>query len=187
MVMRDLTVIMPVYNAMPYLSQAVSSILNQTMTDLRLLVIDDGSTDGSGEFLESVRDPRVAVVRQDNAGTGEARNRGLALCDTEYVANMDADDVALPDRLARQVEYMDRHPEVVMLGTQVDFLVEGKRLRGPRTPPTHDRIVSTMGSGRWGVSHATLLLRRRALGAVGGYRVPGPGQDLDLLSLVSLK
>jgi len=115
--MSRLTVLLPVYNGMPYLPEAVDSVLAQTFADFRLLVLDDGSTDGTAAYLGGIDDPRVDVVHQENRGLGATLNRGIGLCETEYLARMDADDVACPDRLKLQVDYMERHPAVAMLGT----------------------------------------------------------------------
>ena len=82
--MTRLTVGMPVYNAMPYLPEAVESILGQTLRDFRFLIVNDGSTDSSKEYLDSIDDPRVTVIHQENRGLGATLNRTLELCETEY-------------------------------------------------------------------------------------------------------
>ena len=84
--MADITVLMPVYNAMPYLPEAVESVLTQTHRDLTLLIVDDGSQDASLSYLKSLSDPRIEVVTQNHAGIGVALNLGLSLCKTEYLA-----------------------------------------------------------------------------------------------------
>jgi len=177
--MTKLTVILPVYNAMPYLPIAVESILTQTLADFKLLIIDDGSTDSSPSYLDSIRDPRVTLFRQNNRGPGATLNRGLTLADTQFIVRMDADDVADPERLAIQLSCMESNPDIVMLGTQVDFLVDSRRIRGPRVPLDHKGIVGLFLSGRAGVCHASLMLRTEAVKAVNGYRIGGAGEDVD--------
>jgi glycosyltransferase involved in cell wall biosynthesis len=112
------TVLLPVYNGERYLREAVDSILTQTAPDLQLLAIDDGSTDGTAEVLSSYRDPRVRVhTHRANRGLIATLNEGLELAEGIYLARMDADDVAHPERLARQTRYLDAHPEVAIVGS----------------------------------------------------------------------
>jgi glycosyltransferase involved in cell wall biosynthesis len=111
------TVLMSVHNDRLYLPDAVNSVLRQTLDDFELLVIDDASTDGSGEFLRTLTDPRVRLVRNEqNLGLTKSLNRGLSLATGRYVARMDADDVCMPDRLRRQAALLDARPEVGIVG-----------------------------------------------------------------------
>ena len=98
---------MPVHNAMPYLKEAVQSILAQTFPSFKFLIINDGSTDGSAAFLESLRDSRIQLIHQPNRGLGFTLNKGLEYCKTEFIARMDADDVSLPNRLAEQLTFLN--------------------------------------------------------------------------------
>ena len=112
------TVLMSVHNDRHYLPAAVDSILRQSLEDLELLTFDDGSTDGSGDYLASLNDPRVRLVRNgSNLGLTRSLNRGLDLAEGLYLARMDADDVAAPQRLARQVAFLDAHPHVGVVGS----------------------------------------------------------------------
>ena len=97
------SVVMPVYNALPYLKEAVDSLLTQTFADIEILALDDESTDGSGEFLESIDDPRMRVFRCEKQGVVRLRNKGLNLARGQYYVVMDADDVSAPLRIERQV------------------------------------------------------------------------------------
>src|SRR5271154_5570363 len=110
--MSALTVMMPVYNAMPYLPAAVNSILGQSLQDFKFQIIDDGSTDGSREYLEGLRDTRIRLDSQHHSGLQSVLNRSLELVETCLYARMDADDVAHPERLAIQCAFMRGHPEV---------------------------------------------------------------------------
>ena len=101
--MSEVSVLMTVYNGMPYLRPAVESVLEQTHSDFKFIIVDDGSEDGTAGYLESIDDPRVTVVRQENQGTAKAANHGLSLIETPFVARMDADDIALPTRLEKQL------------------------------------------------------------------------------------
>src|SRR5487761_1677094 len=110
------SVLMPVYNAERYVGHAVESILRQTWHDFEFLIIDDGSTDRSPEMLRAYaeRDPRILLVSRANTGYLRALNEGWPLCRGEYVARMDADDVAMPERLQRQIAFLDAHPDCLM-------------------------------------------------------------------------
>src|SRR5262245_26499985 len=90
-----LTILIPVYNGMPYLRDAVQSLIDQTLRNWRCVVVNDGSTDGTREFIDSLGDDRFIVLHQNNAGIAAAINRGLQHCHTPYIARLDADDVAL--------------------------------------------------------------------------------------------
>lgn len=98
--------------------EAVDSILNQSLANFELIIIDDGSTDGSSEILQTYQDPRIRLVRNEsNKGLARSLNKGIEMAKGKYVARMDADDIALPRRLEMQTEYMEKHPEVMVLGT----------------------------------------------------------------------
>src|SRR5262249_28306156 len=116
-----LTVTLPVYNAMPYLPAAVDSILGQTYGDFEFRIIDDDSTDGSTEYLHSLRDPRIKLTVHQNRGLGTTLNELFRNSCTKYVARMDADDVCDPHRLEKQMRFLRDRPDVVMLGTGIDF------------------------------------------------------------------
>lgn len=116
---------MPVYNGLPWLHAAVESMLSQTFDDFEMLLVDDGSTDGSGEVCDTYakQDARVRVLRHDggvNRGLVASLNLGLAEARGEYVARMDADDLSYPERLARQVAFLDAHPDIGAVSSRVD-------------------------------------------------------------------
>jgi glycosyltransferase involved in cell wall biosynthesis len=121
------TVLLPVYNGERYLRDAVESILTQTLESFELLIVDDGSTDGTEAICRSFTDPRVRVHRYEkNAGVIFALNTGIDLIATKYVARMDADDVSLPDRLARQVTFLESRPDIAACGCWLVELVDGR-------------------------------------------------------------
>jgi glycosyltransferase involved in cell wall biosynthesis len=177
------SVVMSVYNSELYLAHALESILSQTFTDFELIVIDDGSTDGSAEILHSTSDPRLRVVEQNNAGLTRSLNRGFALAKGEYVARIDADDTCLPGRLAAQVAYMDQHQATVLLGTayrHVDLL---RDRQVDIYPPREDEALRrAMVSGN-PFCHSSVMVRRAAVVKEGGYDESFPYlQDYELWS-----
>lgn len=117
------TVLMPLHNGEPYLADALASILEQTFTDFELLVIDDGSTDGSAALVRACADGRIRLVHNGaNLGVTASLNRGIQLARGTYVARMDSDDISLPDRLARQVAFLDEHPDCAMVAATVTLM-----------------------------------------------------------------
>ena len=180
-----LSVLMPVYNGLPRLWEAAESVLRQTYSEFEFLVVDDGSTDGSSAACDDLaaRDGRVRVLRHpkgENRGIVASLALGLASARGELVARMDADDRAYPERFARQVAYLDAHPEVALVGSAVH--VRGRDgsvvTRVPATSPALIRWKL-----RFGVTftHPTVTMRRRAVEAAGGYTAAAPhNEDHDL-------
>src|SRR3954454_24892751 len=112
-----ITFLMPTYNPGALVRPAVESVLAQTIDDWRLLVVDDGSSDGTADVVQGYGDERIRVVRQANAGQTAAMNAGLALIETPWVARLDQDDLAVPERAARQLAHLEQHPRTVLLGS----------------------------------------------------------------------
>jgi len=167
--MCDVTVLMTVYNGMPYLPQAIDSLRAQTLQHWRLVVVDDGSTDGTADYLRSLDDPRFTILSQSNQGTAAAANHGLRYCQTPYLARLDADDVSLPTRLTEQLEFLQTHPEVGLLGAQMAALGDagpGSRLD---LPTEHEQIMRDLLAGNHGMAHSCVMLRTELLKQIGGY------------------
>lgn len=119
------SVIMPVYNGMPFLPMAVESILQQTFSDFEFIIINDGSTDKSTAYLQALKDPRVVLIDlPKNLGITLALQTGLKVASGKYIARLDADDCARADRLALQVQYMEMHPDIVILGSSYQLINE---------------------------------------------------------------
>ena len=176
-----ISVVMPVHDGERWLREAVDSVLAQTFGEFELLVIDDGSTDGTAGILEGCRDPRLRVARQPRAGLTVSLNRGVRMTTAPLVARMDADDVALPERFAQQASFLDAHPEVGLLGTGChEIAPSGEILRTIRPPVDYMAIRRALIRANPFV-HSSVMMRRAALERVGGYdeslRV---AQDYDL-------
>ena len=174
-----LTVSLPVYNAMPYLPAAVESILGQSYRDFEFLIIDDGSSDGSADYLRSLRDPRIRLSVRENRGLGITLNELFRNSQTDYVARMDADDVCEPHRLEKQMAFLRGHDDVVMFGTGITFVVGSRFIRAPQPLTKHSEIRQRLLQKRSGVFHPTIIVKRSAWEAVGGYRFAGDGEDVD--------
>jgi GT2 family glycosyltransferase len=177
------SVVLPVYNGERFLAEALDSILAQSFADFELIALDDGSHDGSGEILDRVArtDSRVTVLHQTNGGVIAALNGGLALARGEFIARMDADDVAHPERFARQVAFLDAHPEIAVIGCAVRLIDEsGKPIRDVAYPDTPEAVAEFLEIGA-PLAHPSVMMRRDAVLAVGGYRAAyRHAEDYDL-------
>ncbi len=128
---------MPVFNGEMYLREAIDSILDQTLTEFEFIIINDGSTDRSAEILDAYADPRLKIIHNhSNMGVSLSLNKGLDLAFGEYVARMDCDDISLPERLAKQVAFMDSHPEIAACGTWVKMIDSAGQVTRSRPTPT---------------------------------------------------
>jgi|GEM_PF-523506 len=170
--MPSLTVIMPAFQAAATIEWAIASVVAQTFTDWELIVIDDASTDETTALAEhcAARDPRIKVIRLErNQGAAAAMNRGWQATSSPFVAIHDADDESLPGRLAAQLNFMQNHPEVDVLGGGARFIDEvGRTVAWVRHPSEHAELAAR----RWRQSpfvHSTVVMRREFLIATGGY------------------
>lgn len=168
----EISVLMSVHNGRSHLSAAIESILDQTFGDFEFIIVNDGSTDGSDRVLSrwGRRDPRVRVIQQANRGLPAALNRGLREVRGRFVARMDADDVSLPQRLERQLDFMRTHPGVGVLGTEIAKM-DAQGMLSTETWP----LPSSPGLTLWrtlfdsALAHPTVLFRREVLERAGGY------------------
>lgn len=181
-----LSVVMSVHNGLPFLSEAVESVLHQSYGEFEFVVVDDGSTDDSLRVLSeyAARDKRMVLVHQQvSGGAASGRNRGIQLAQGEYLACQDADDISLPDRFARQVEFLDRQPDVGVLGTWLQFINENGLLLGDVGFPrlSHDKDLQAHLLDNNCICGGSVMMRRRCLDVVGGYNPElALSEDYDL-------
>ena len=167
----SLTALMTVYNGGRYLRQAVESVLSQTYSDFEFLIVDDCSSDGSLDVLKSLRDPRIRIISNlFNQGQTRSLNTGLREARGEYVARIDADDVALPNWLERQMEFAKRRPDCVVWSAWAYVIDEEGRVRRLLKVPTTDEGIRLRSLTATPINHGGCLMRREAIVAVGGYR-----------------
>lgn len=174
------SVLLPVHNGMPWLPDALDSLAAQTLPGVEVIVIDDGSTDGTNALLQHHRlNPRV-VLNTRRQGLTRSLNRGLARVSAPLVARLDADDTSRPDRLARQVAFLAAHPEVGLLGTGA-IEMAGQRVVRLVTPPVDDASLRAELIRRNPFVHSSVMFRRDLVRQVGGYdeRI-AVAQDYDL-------
>lgn len=167
-----LSVVMSVFNAGGFLKEAVNSILAQTFEDFEFIIVDDGSSDDSLAVLRQVRDSRLKILTQPNRGLIASLNRGIEAASGQYIARMDADDRSEPDRFEIQVRYLDRHPQIALLGAAIATMDEMGNALAPcvRFPATHEQIWAGLGRRPWVFCHPAVMYRRAAVIDVGMYR-----------------
>lgn len=166
------SVLLPVYNGERHLTAAVESILRQSYSDFELLIIDDGSTDNSADIISRFRDPRILLYRSEsNLGLVAALNLGLSLARGKYIARMDADDISLPERLARQVSVLDARSEIGVCGCWWRSIDEkGKILTEQRLPIGANECRSWFYLyGEQPIGHPCVMYRTRLVKDIGGY------------------
>lgn len=172
------SVLLPVYNEERFLEQAVESILRQTEPSFELILVDDGSTDGSRVQLErlAAADRRIKLIHQPHEGIVAALNRGMREASGRYVARMDADDLAHPERLRLQAGYLDLHPDIGMAGSRVEYLGDAGRNRGLAVfvewsnSLTESRDIELYRFVESPFVHPSVMFRRELTGRLGSYR-----------------
>ena len=178
------SVLLAVYNGDRHLEASLRSVLDQSFADFELIVVDDGSTDGTAEILAAIQraDSRVVVVRQPNRGLTASLIRAASMARAGYLARQDADDISPPERFRRQVEFLDAHPSIAAVGAWADIINESGAVIGALRPPAGPRAIEhgllTLGTA---LIHGSMMMRKDAIAAVGGYREAFPVcQDYDL-------
>jgi len=162
---------MAVHNASAFVAKALDSILRQSFGDFEFLIVDDGSDDDSIAIVESYDDSRVRLERNDrNIGLTCSLNRGLALARGRYIARMDADDVSLAERFAKQVTFLEDHSQVGVLGTGFQLIDgEGTIDRQHHCFPEDHRLLRWLLCFENPLVHSSVMIRRETLQAAGGY------------------
>lgn len=165
-----ISVIMPVYNGELYLKEAIESILAQTFADFEFIIIDDGSTDNTADIINSYKDQRIKYFRNDvNQGVAKSLNKGLETAQAEFIARMDADDISLPSRFQKQIEYLNEHLEIGVLGSWTQFIDEKGDFISLLSPPTSHAVIVWALLFANCMTHASVVFRRKLIKEIGGY------------------
>lgn len=178
--MPPISVVVPLYNKAKYIEATIASAIAQTVRADEIIVVDDGSTDGSGDIVRR-NFPMVRVVAQTNQGEGAARNRGLQEARNSWVALLDGDDLWLPNHLAELVGLIDDFPECVMVGSRYRVVVPDRR--NPRLPtlPSRSRKISYLraaGRHQAVLTPSATAVRREDLLRLGGFGSEQAGADI---------
>lgn len=165
-----ISVLLPTYNMAAYLGRAIDSILAQTYPHFELIVLDDGSTDYTADVLARYDDPRLIIQRNEcNLGYIPTLNNGLKTARGTYIARQDADDISLPERFAAQVAYLQAHPDVGLLGSQIAYADRQGKLIETAQPLHDDALIMwdlLFGSA---MAHSSVMFRRALIEQVGDY------------------
>lgn len=165
-----MSVVMPAYNVAPFILESVQSVLGQTFRDLELIVVDDGSHDGTADQLLSVKDSRLQIIRQANGGSSSARNSGIEFGTGEYIGFIDADDLWLPNKLEAHISFLERHPEVDLTFSRSELIDEDGKATG-RTSARVSGGVSFKDLLTENVVNngSAVVMRRKALDQAGHF------------------
>jgi glycosyltransferase involved in cell wall biosynthesis len=176
---------MPSYNSEAYVHEAIESILRQTVGDFEFVIVDDGSTDETARIVEAYakQDKRIRFFPLEHQGYVKMLRLGLEKCRAPFVARMDSDDISMPHRFAKQLDYLRKHPECVCIGSRI-LLIDpyGSPIETPDHKLQHEQIDAELLRGiGWGVVHPVTVMRRDVVMEVGGYREDlAVSEDLDL-------
>ena len=171
----EVTVLMSVYNGERFLVECIDSIVNQTFTNFEFIIINDGSTDGTGAILERYAqvDDRMYIHHQENLGLIASLNKGCRLARGKYIARMDSDDVSLPDRLKMQVHFLDKNPDIGVVGTDFNMIASDGTVWNPPKffdVPTEPNFVKWKLYFSCCVCHPSIMVRKTVYSHLSGYR-----------------
>lgn len=164
----DVSVVMSVFNEEEYLKEAIDSILDQTFTNFEFIIVDDGSTDKSLDIIKHYNDSRIRILKQKNTGLAIALNNGIKVSNSPFIARMDADDIALPERLGKQVRFLKDHEDYILVGSNVLVIdKDGEFVYQSRLPITWKEIKAKFPDSSF--FHSSVIFRRDAFDRCGGY------------------
>jgi len=162
------SVVMSVYNGERYLHESIKSILNQTYKNFEFIIINDGSTDRSLEIIRSYTDDRMVLINQENTGLAKALNNGIAISKSDYIARMDADDVAMPERLEKQVDFLSKNLNCTIVGSNASVIdKDGYFVRDSNLSTTNDEMKRKLPSTPF--IHPSVMFRKNIFYKAGQY------------------
>jgi glycosyltransferase involved in cell wall biosynthesis len=167
--MPTVSVIVPTYNTIAYLPDAIESILKQTFEDFEILLVNDGSTDSTAQWAEKLTDPRIRYIEQKNQGLSAARNTGIDLAQGRYIGLLDADDLWEPTKLEKQVALLDANPDIGMVHSWVTFMDGQGRSTGRIWKTQAEGMALSQLLHRNDVAVLSVLVRRECFAKVGGF------------------
>lgn len=183
------SVIMPAYNAEPFISEAIDSILAQTFDNFELIILDDGSHDNTASIVLSYQDSRIRFIHKENEGVARTLNKGVREAKGEFIWRHDADDISLPDKLQLEMEFMAKHPNCLLVATQVAFMTERGKVAWNKKQPKdnwlgkegHKWVTFEDFSPYSPITHGTALIRACAFEKAGLYREAFiTSEDIDM-------
>jgi glycosyltransferase involved in cell wall biosynthesis len=185
MAIPKISVVIPVYNVAGYVEEAIASIQTQTIRDIEIIVVDDGSTDQTPQLIRGIaeQDSRVCILNmpaRGGHGSAAARNFGLAACRAPYIAIMDGDDISTPDRLEKLLDFLETHPKISLVSSAMRTMDEHGRFVGDvyEAAPNQAAILKTI---RLNIPCLHWLARKELYDHLEGYRIMPTGEDHDFL------
>jgi glycosyltransferase involved in cell wall biosynthesis len=161
---------MPAFNAERYIGTAISSVLTQTFTDFELLIINDGSTDGTEMIIRSFEDERIRLINQTNQGIAAALNMGLRNSNAAFIARFDADDICMPQRLMVQYDFLIKNPQYIIVGSDADYMdMNGAYVFTCKMPAHTNEEIQELALSKCPFIHAAVLFRKEFIVLAGGY------------------
>lgn len=179
-----ITVLMPTYNGAKHIRTAIDSVLSQTFSDFELLIVNDGSGDDTLKVINSYNDNRIRIVTNEvNIGITKSLNRGLKEARGEYIARLDDDDIALPERLQKQCNFLNTHQDVVLVGSFVEYIDKNGNPIRIRKTPIKPRVIQYELIYANCFYHSALMFRKEEILSIGGYNEDFKhAQDYELFS-----
>lgn len=166
------SVVLPVYNAEKFIKEALESVLNQDYKNFEVIVIDDGSSDNSLKILQHYAsvDKRVRLFSRENKGLAKTLNEGIMHSKGKYIARMDADDICLPNRFSKQINYLMKHPEIKLLGGGLKLIDQEGLLCGYHVPYSgYKRLKKILFNQGCCFSHSAIMFEKKVALEFGGY------------------
>jgi glycosyltransferase involved in cell wall biosynthesis len=183
MTQPEITVLMTVRNSYKFLEESIKSILNQTVENFILLIIDDGSDDGSENLIKSFSDQRIHYCKNDRVGYINALNIGIRNTITKYIAVFDSDDIADNNRIKKQLIFLESNPQIGLVGTSIKYFVNSinENIWTIKMPESHKEILKGLNDGKFFIHHSTVMYRTSLIKKINGYADNSyPVPDLDM-------
>lgn len=183
----EVSIIIPTYNRGWIIKEAIESVLAQNFIDFELIVIDDGSTDNTSEILDSYRED-ITVLRQNNKGVSAARNRGLSEASGRFIAFLDSDDLWLPQKLSRQVDFFNSNPDALICQTEEIWIRNNVRVNPKKRHKKPSGMIFEPSLALCLVSPSAVMIRRSLFEKIGGFDETLPAcEDYDLWLRISCR
>ncbi|OYU80794.1 MAG: hypothetical protein CFE23_07445 [Flavobacterium sp. BFFFF1] len=174
-----ISVILPVYNCEKYIAEALGSILNQAFANFEVFVIDDASTDATLDVISKFNDPRIKLItKAKNTGYTDSLNMGLKFANGKYIARMDGDDIAMPDRFEKQYRLMEDRPDIIVCGTWLSIIASERVIQNPEN---HEQILLQL-LYKNPIGHPSVFIRKDAITSLEYDKFKEPAEDYDLWS-----
>ena len=177
------SIVMPVYNCDRHVGQAVQSMLDQTLHGFELIIVDDGSTDGTCAVLDSLsrKDKRIKIFHRPHTGIAGALNYGMRIAKCRYITRMDGDDISAPERLTKQVAFLDEHPDIGIVASWADIVDENCMFLDNWNGATQDAEIGWHMLFGYCIPHSSVTMRSDVFAKAGPYRTDlKHAEDFDL-------